>query len=94
MGCLCRTFREEPLARPCVAWANPSLSVFRWVPTPPEFTSLCKRSSGGVLVANPIRLTGRQQGRSELATPLLEHSPLRGRYAPEGDPINPKGGKQ
>ena len=79
MCCLCRTFREEPLARPCVAWANPSLSVFRWVPTPPEFTSLCKRSSGGVLVANPIRLPG-GNGRSELAASLLEHSPLRGRY--------------
>src|SRR5262249_16451823 len=23
MGCSCRMFREEPLARPCVCWAEP-----------------------------------------------------------------------
>jgi hypothetical protein len=25
MGCLCRTFREEPLPRPCISFAEPSI---------------------------------------------------------------------
>jgi hypothetical protein len=28
MGCSCGTFREEPLARPCVAQAEPSSTAF------------------------------------------------------------------
>ena len=93
MGCLCRTFREEPLARPCVAWANPSLSVFRWVPTPPDVTSLCKRSRAGFFFANPIRLPGGNRGDLSWPPPFWNILLYAG-VTSEGRLINPKGGKR
>ena len=71
MGCLCPTFREEPVTRPCVGWAGPSLSTFLdGFPTPPELPPSSKALGRG----------------SHWRTPAgLERSPLRGRYVPKGD---------
>jgi hypothetical protein len=63
MGCSCRTFREEPLARPCVSQAEPSFNagrIARGFPGPhPRGRTSRETHSGGVLVwANILSLVG------------------------------------
>ena len=48
MGCFCPRFREEPVTRPCVGWAGPSLSTFLdGFPTPPELPPFSKALGRG-----------------------------------------------
>src|SRR6266699_6165344 len=62
MGLLCRMFREEPLARPCVSQVEPSNSRLKPVTSVPE-TPPFNSDSGGVLVLANDAPLGTATGR-------------------------------
>jgi hypothetical protein len=80
--CARRSVRN-PVTRPCVGWAGPSLGVFLdGLQDPARVTSL---SLGR---GPPLRTPARQKRRR-----AREHSSLRGRYARQGRLVSLKGGK-
>ena len=70
MGCFCPRFREEPVTRPCVGWAGPSLSTFLDGSRPRPSTP----------TPYAVMVSKRRAKKSELRSPLFKPRPDAGLF--------------